>query len=295
MSTKKSTKGSKKGWRSFVAGSCAGACEIVATMPLDVVKTRMQIYGPIYSNPISGMATIYRDSGFKALYYGMPAFLMQTSMKAAIRFTAFEYLKEGMAATFGEEAVARNQNLTNLTAGVIAGTVEATAWTTPTERLKVLRQNEVGAKNPKYTSIVQTVQVITKEQGVRGIWTGGVPTAIRQGSSVGVRFMLYGQVKGLLCKPLGQDPNNASDIVNLLSGGTVGALSVIINNPVDVIKSSVQSSDTKAGIVETGKKIFQTSGVSGFTRGLSARVPRVFMGQAITFSVYERILGLLGA
>ena len=81
-------------------------------------------------------------------------------------------------------------------------------------------------------------------------------------------------------------------------GGLVGGLSVILNNPVDVIKSVQQSGKLNAngkpmGMLECGALIYRESGITGFGRGLTARVPRVFCGQAITFAVYEQMAAIL--
>ena len=38
----------------------------------------------------------------------------------------------------------------NLGAGLGAGMTEALVWTAPTERLKVLKQNDINSKVPKY-------------------------------------------------------------------------------------------------------------------------------------------------
>lgn len=84
----------------------------------------------------------------------------------------------------------------------------------------------------------------------------------------------------------------------MLAGGTVGGLSVALNNPVDVIKNLMQANAKNAkgetmGTLECAKYIYNESGIKGFYRGLSARVPRVFCGQAVTFAVYEQVTYLL--
>ena len=73
---------------------------------------------------------------------------------------------------------------------------------------------------------------------------------------------------------------------------------MILNNPVDVIKSVNQAGKLNAigkpmGMLECGALIYRESGITGFGRGLTARVPRVFCGQAITFAVYEQMADLL--
>lgn len=75
-----------------------------------------------------------------------------------------------------------------------AGFVEAAVWTTPTERIKVLRQTEVGGGD-KYGNLFVAARTIVRTQGISGLFVGLVPTSIRQASSVGVRFALYPFVK----------------------------------------------------------------------------------------------------
>lgn len=66
----------------------------------------------------------------------------------------------------------------------------------------------------------------------------------------------------------------------------------------DVIKSVQQSGRLNAqgkalGLVETGQLIYSESGLKGFGRGLTARVPRVGIAQAVTFAVYEAAVEVL--
>uniref|UniRef100_A0A7S2XWQ6 Mitochondrial carrier protein n=1 Tax=Fibrocapsa japonica TaxID=94617 RepID=A0A7S2XWQ6_9STRA len=281
----------KKGWRNFVAGACGGACEVIGTMPLDVIKTRMQVEQGKYANPIDCGKSIYRAGGVAGLYSGMPAFLTQTAGKGGIRFYAFEQSKKvlmGLGVDFE-----KNTTFGNLMCGLMAGTAEALCWTTPTERLKVLRQTEVGTSSNKYGSMIGGAMTVVREQGVKGLYVGAGPTAARQASSVGFRFMFYDTVKKAY---LGVTGGKYQDAVNLLSGGTVGGLSVIVNNPLDVVKSTMQGKDCKYNSsMEAFKGILKERGAIGFAGGLTARVPRVFCGQAITFAVYERISVLIGA
>lgn len=183
-------------------------------------------------------------------------------------------------------------------------------WTTPTERIKVLKQ--VSGNRPEYGNIFSATKYIVQTQGVTGMFVGLIPTSIRQASSVGVRFALYPTVKQIF-------PENGGTLTHMAAGGTVGGmgvvclfvclfkincarknkgLSVILNNPVDVIKSIQQSGKLNdagkpMGMIECGKLVVKESGWSGFGRGLTARVPRVFCGQAITFAVYEQISFML--
>jgi len=202
--------------------------------------------------------------------------------KASIRFTAFAKIKDALEFVLGPNQT----SVVNMSSGLLAGFVEAAVWTTPTERIKVLRQTEVGGGS-KYGNLFTASRYIVQTQGVTGLFVGLVPTSIRQASSVGVRFALYPFVKALF-------PENGGTLTHMVAGGTVGGLSVILNNPVDVIKSLQQSNKLNAqgkpmGMIECGRFVLAESGPAGFARGLTARVPRVFCGQAITFATYEKV------
>ena len=83
-----------------------------------------------------------------------------------------------------------------------------------------------------------------------------------------------------------------SELSDVLSG-IGGAVSVIVNNPVDVIKSKIQScnrSDTRHSILGVTRDVYVDNGMRGFYAGLSARIPRLFLSQAIQFTVVDQIL-----
>jgi len=278
------------GWKHFVAGGVAGACEVIATMPLDVAKTQMQINPGKYTGPTNALVTIARTSGPSALYFGMPAFLTQTSAKAAIRFFGFAQCKELTTLAIGNRAAEANPSAVNFVSGLGAGAIEASIWTTPTERLKVLRQSEASSSGAKrYGSMLQTARIVMQEQGLRGLFVGLPACVLRQASSVAFRFVFYEPVKSAISSLSGREENVATF---MLAGGTVGALSVVINNPMDVVKSRQQSGH-KGGMLEIMGDVVRKEGLLGFSRGLSARVPRVFAGQAITFAVYENVAQML--
>ncbi|GBG29255.1 Mitochondrial substrate carrier family protein Z [Hondaea fermentalgiana] len=275
---KKAIKTKLAGWKHFVAGGVAGACEVIGTMPLDVAKTQMQINPGKYANPLDALVKIGHSAGLPGLYYGMPAFLTQTSAKAAIRFFGFAQCKELTTLMIGEKTAAENPTAVNFVSGLGAGAMEAAIWTTPMEKLKVVRQAEANKEGPKrFNSMIGTTRIIIQEEGVAGLFAGLTACVLRQASSVGFRFMCYDPVKNLIMRASGTEESVATF---MLAGGTVGAISVVLNNP--------YQSGQAGTMVGMMRDIMAKDGVKGFSRGLSARVPRVFAGQAITFAVYEQ-------
>lgn len=61
--------------RSFAAGAVAGGIDTVITMPLDTIKTQMQIKS--HPSVAACARTIVRHDGLLGLYYGFPPFLLQ--------------------------------------------------------------------------------------------------------------------------------------------------------------------------------------------------------------------------
>ncbi len=276
------------GWRSFAGGAAAGVLDTCVTMPLDTVKTKMQIQR--YGSLASCVRTIVRADGVAGLYYGFKPFMLQASGKAAIRFLAYDMICQAVDAT-GVDRAAR-PTLWSSTCGLIAGMCEATLWTAPTERLKILRQARAGEGRGKPPSFA----AMLREQGVGGLYVGATATVARQATSVAVRFTLFDRVKSATCASFGYDPRAAPTWVLLISGGIGGVMSAVFNNPIDVVKSRIQSRSGPAGGLSMAQCLRETvaeGGLRALGGGLQARAFRLFLSQGIQFSVVDRVGRLL--
>lgn len=263
---------------SFVAGFCSGATEVSVTMPLDTVKTFCQV-NRTGMGPVAGAQQIYQLKGLQGFYFGLPAVLLQVAGKGAIRFTAFEQFKFLMHLTPVPKASI------DFLAGIGAGFAEAFLWTTPTERLKVLRQNDIKSGLNRYSSLAGSIRTVATEHGITGLYAGIGATGIRQASGVGVRFALYGRVKSALTTDPPQMWQSA------LAGGITGCCSTLLNNPIDVIKSRIEAQDGKTkeytGTIQAFRAILKEEGVLAFYKGIAPRLMKISIGQAITFTAYE--------
>ena len=121
--------------------------------------------------------------------------------------------------------------------GLGAGAIEAMSLTAPTDRVKVLGQ-AMSAEAGKPI----TARQLIAEKGVGTLYQGALATTLRQGSSVAVRFFCFGKIKSGMSNALGyKDIQDAPGWVSFLAGGTGGAVSVCLNNPIDVAKSKIQA------------------------------------------------------
>ena len=95
---------------------------------------------------------------------------------------------------------------------------------------------------------------------------------------------------------------NNMKLLNLFSGGIAGTIASCITNPLEVIKTQLQSSSVAVGELASAsgspgaiaRKIMQTDGVSGFFRGLRPTLVGIIPSRSIYFYSYEQSKRLLG-
>ena len=193
---------------SFAAAAFSGVVKSTCTYPLDLIKTTIQLQkkaniqhqrqGTIFNTG----ADIIRRKGVTALYVGWTTSLIQQVGKVGIQFSAFEFWYSFLQSAFTQynnsfENIENKHSILTFSAGLFAGATEAIIWTTPTERLKIIQQAELreGVKTREHRGFVRALTNIIKTHGVSNLFVGVVPTAIRQGSSLGIRFLLFSTLK----------------------------------------------------------------------------------------------------
>jgi len=270
-----------KSWKSFAAGAMAGSVDTSITMPLDTIKTAMQIRH--YEGVAACTRSIIQHDGVAGLYYGFTPFLLQASGKAAVRFCMYDMLVRAVDAAGIDRA--KNHVAWAGACGLGAGMAEALMWTAPTERIKVLRQSRAG----KGHRTSPTIGTIVREQGVSGLYVGASATALRQATSVALRFAIVDEVKSGVCSSFGYDKKNAPTWVTFLGGGLGGFISAVINNPIDVVKSRIQAGEGGVSIIQCLRQTVNEHGIKVLTHGITARSSRLFLSQAIQFSVVDKL------
>lgn len=271
----------------FAAGALGGGTDSFFTMPFDTTKTQMQLNRKMGTSFFGCVKQILATDGIGGFYKGYVPFGIMAAGKASVRWGTFGFLL-GAVDSMGFD---RSQNKTFWTAtcGMGAGTCEALIWTAPNERLKVLRQVSAGT-GLRLTPYKEILEV----HGIKGLWIGATPTAMRSASNAAIRFSIAGHVKEVFRWSCGTETGKPLPVyATFLAGGTGGAISVVMNNPIDVIKSKMQAG-TKGGMLKCGQDVIKERGFMGFTSGLSARVPQIFLSQAIQFCVIDNFLVMMG-
>ena len=190
-------------------------------------------------------------------------------------------------------------------AGLAAGITEAVAVVTPMEVVKIRLQAQHHSMAdpldiPKYRNAAHATYTVIKEEGIGALYRGVSLTALRQGTNQAVNFSAYTQFKSLLqqYQPAYHDselPSYQTMVIGLVSG----AMGPLSNAPIDTIKTRLQKTPGQPGetavsrITAIARDMFKQEGFHAFYKGITPRIMRVAPGQAVTFTVYEYLKGVL--
>lgn len=273
-------KSSLGGLKSGLAGGLGGAVDSIFTMPFDTVKTTMQLNKQAHPTMSGCVRSILHADGIAGFYRGYFPFAVMAFGKAGVRWGCNRMIKDSVTAC----GYNTNNLFWNFSCGAGAGVAEALVWTAPYERLKTLRQKAAGT-GLQSTSYSQIFGV----HGIRGLWVGASPTAMRSASNAAIRFGVAGHLQRLFRELSGTpEGQKLPALATFLAGGTGGAISTVCNNPVDVVKTRMQSGAT-SGLAATFKTLYKENGVRAFTAGLAPRVLQIFLSQGIQFTVVAQV------
>ncbi|KAG8526980.1 uncharacterized protein KY384_008409 [Bacidia gigantensis] len=169
----------------IVAGASAGACQVVFTNPLEIVKIRLQVQGELLKTHEGvekrSAMWIVRNLGLMGLYRGASACLLRDVPFSGIYFPTYNHLKRDL---FGESPTKKLGILQLLTAGAIAG-MPAAYLTTPCDVIKTRLQVEARKGETKYTSLRHCARTIYQQEGFRAFFKGGPARVLRSSPQFG--------------------------------------------------------------------------------------------------------------
>lgn len=283
-------------FKSFIAGGVAGAVEGVVTYPFEFAKTRLQLVDKstkMSRNPLVLIYTVARNQGISSLYVGCPAFVVGNTAKASVRFLGFDAIKKVLADKDGKLSGPRG-----VLAGLGAGLLESIVAVTPAEAIKTGKIDDKQSLKPKYQDGVRGTFRLINNLGFKGLYAGLIPVAMRQGANSAVRLGSYSKIKGAL-----QDWSNTprdqplSSGLTFLLGAFAGVVTVYTTMPIDTVKTRMQALDSSKqynGTIDCFVKIFKNEGLMTFWKGATPRLGRLILSGGIVFTIYEKMLVVLG-
>ncbi|EPX73817.1 citrate transporter [Schizosaccharomyces octosporus yFS286] len=269
--------------KSILAGGIAGAVEISITYPAEFAKTRFQLH-----RKVEGLNKLPRFG--LEWYKGCSTVVIGNSLKAAVRFFAFDSIKKTLADENGNLSGPRT-----VLAGLGAGIAESTLVLTPFESIKTSIIDEGKKPKPRYHGFLKGCKTMLKDGGIRAFYRGLLPTVARQATNSGVRFTAYNSIKQSLQSRLPPD-ESLGTVSTFLVGSVAGIITVYCTQPIDTIKSRMQSLTAKQEYKNSfhcAYKIFTQDGILRFWSGATPRLARLILSGGIVFTVYEKVMDVL--
>jgi len=174
--------------------------------------------------------------------------------------------------------------------------VESLVAVTPSEAIKTKLIDDAKSPNPRFRGLVHGTGIILKEQGIRGVYSGLVPVMMRQSANSAVRFTTYTGLKQLVqgnARPGQTLPSS----ITFGIGAIAGLVTVYTTMPLDVIKTRMQSLEARTlyrNSFHCGYRILTEEGILRFWAGTTPRLARLVMSGGIVFTVYEKVIEVLG-
>ena len=181
--------GSMSPARNLLAGLGAGVTEaIVAVTPTEAIKTKLiadqNLPTPRYRGLIHGTSTMVREGGIAAIYAGLLPTICKQAGNQAARFTSYEAMKTHYKALYGDNAWS---GWTATACGMLAGGLSVFV-TMPFDVVKTQMQ---GLDSARYSSSLDCVRRVWREDGLLAFWRGTTPRLGRVMCSGGITFAAY--------------------------------------------------------------------------------------------------------
>lgn len=248
----------------FISVVAASLAEM-ATYPLDLTKTRLQLQGEIaaaaHENinvPHRGMLQtavgIAKEEGVLKLWQGVTPALYRHVIYSGIRIQTYEALRNKVLKRDPDGSYPLWKSaLGGATAGAIAQFAAS-----PTDLIKVQIQMEgkrkLLGKPPRVRGPVHAFQKIYSEGGIRGLWKGSVPNVQRAALVNLGDLSTYDAAKRKILTHTSLPDNY---ITHIMASVCAGFSAAVLGTPADVIKTRIMNQPTDS----TGKGLVYKSSI----------------------------------
>lgn len=269
------------------AGICSRcACETIVS-PLNLVKTRLQ-YSPQLRQPslVRTFGSIVREEGVIGCFRGLPPRLLWAAPLASVSFIYYEELKRLMTTIkqkSGLNKAGDQINLPLLFAGppVLAlGVMARTPFDIVEMRLQLLGQT----KQPGTTKTV--FRDVYATQGLRGLLRGFSGAFVTISTFLASYFLIYEQTRRFVLESEMSVSRTYEPIVHVGAGVIAGACGAVLSNPLDVIKTRMQ---TQAGSATNGGKMATNGGSTTATLEVTFPSMRSVFRQTVSEGGYQAL------
>ena len=286
----------------FYGGFSSCVAETI-TMPVDVVKTRLQMDGAggtrLYNGSLDCATKLAKAEGPSALFKGLPPALLRQSTYGSLRYGLYGPIRDSLGVKPGTPK-SEIPLWKKIVAGGGSGAL-ASAVANPTDLVKVRLQTDGQLKGPdgnflpkKYSGMGHAFVSIVREEGVLGLWKGVGPTCGRATVLAAAELATYDEVKGRF---LASGFFKEGLLCTVCTAFVSGFVSTVASSPFDVVKSRVMgqplnpdgSGKLYSGMVDCFVKSSAKEGPMSLYNGFWPNFGRVVPRVTIVFIVMEQL------
>lgn len=286
----------------YVKGAASGGicCSVThaALCPVDVIKTRIQLYPQTYTSGLIGtFRQVIAQEGAGALASGLGATAAGYFVQGWFKFGGVEFFKVRFANALGERKAWENRTSIYLASSAMAEFI-ADLFLCPLEAIRIKSVSDPAF--PK--GVASGLSRVVSTEGFGGLYSGLGPILFKQVPYTMAKFAVQGKTAEFIYTSTGRTPATSSKATNLgisLSSGIVaGVAAAIVSHPADTLLSMInKQGGDKSGSTTT--QLIRLAKEAGFkklcTTGL---VPRCVMIGTLTagqFGIFDTVMGFLGA
>ena len=258
----------------FIIGGIGGIVSRSAVAPIELNRIQRQNY----FIPNATLRDVYKKEGFRFFWKGNGTNCIRVFPQLAINYSIFRQMKP----IYKKEI--ENENIVNFISGCTAGCISILA-TYPLETTRTYLSLQTN-KN-KFNGIKDALRKIP----IRQLYQGSQMSLLGFGGFSGIQYTSFYYINSIV-----KDTYFDS---RLVGGAFAGLFSVSITYPTDLIRRRLQlqgfdkSVPQYTGILDACRKIFQTEGIQGFYRGLTATWLKTGPAVAIQFWTIGKLNKLL--
>ncbi|XP_054825713.1 mitochondrial uncoupling protein 5-like [Prosopis cineraria] len=325
------------GLKGFVEGGIASIVAGCSTHPLDLIKVRMQLQGenhaprpnpavhslrpalafhpgsvhqvmppmpqpaaaavvPARVGPIAVGVRLVQQEGVTALFSGVSATVLRQCLYSTTRMGLYEVLKLKWSDPNTKSTMPLSRKIA---AGLISGAVGA-AIGNPADVAMVRMQADGRlpvAQRRNYTSVVDAISRMAKQEGVTSLWRGSSLTVNRAMLVTASQLATYDQVKEAILKKGVMRDGLGTHVTASFAAGFVAA---VASNPVDVIKTRVMNMKVEpgaqppySGALDCALKTVHAEGPMALYKGFIPTISRQGPFTVVLFVTLEQVRKLL--
>lgn len=278
------------------AGACGGISAITLFYPLNIIRTQLQTDDPAQKarTMLECAQDIIKEGGVAALY--TKGWWGQVVALGSSNFVYF-YIYNMLKVIIQRKTKAVITPAFNLGVGALAGVVNV-LLTTPlwmvSTQLAVQKSRPSSGFVP-YKGMWDGLTRAYKEEGVAGMWKSVGPNLMLV-SNPTIHFFTYERVRLVMQKISDRRGSPITSFEFFCMGAIAKAIATIFTYPIQIAQTQLRADrknkDGKHkynGTVDCLSKIYVEAGLSGWFRGMGAKLWQTVLTAAFQFMAYENI------